>query len=585
MDIDTSLKPYRPWSSRDYAALAVLVVLAALLFCTGLSLRSLWGSEGRWAVIAREMMRGGNYFLPTINGSVYFDKPLLSYWAIVPFSLFSGVTEVSARLPGALAGIGTVALVFTMGRGLFGYVPGFIAGLLLMTTVMFGFWSRTASAEILNLVAIWSMLWVLPKGDEKRSFARYLLFYLIGAASSFCKGPLALAVALAAVFALSCADLFLDARQAGVRGIRERVVHRFHWILSLKGVLAALCGLTLFAVLLFLPVIVTGSWDAVLLMWRENVLRFVRPFDHVEPFYAYFKHLPVFLLPWTFIAAASLAYMSTWEEDWRRRWLAVVAFTIFMFFTISGSRRSYYILPVVPAFALIMGRCLAGFFSSPEGKFSVVMKTVLIATAFLPVLAGLTMIVGYFKLHEYRHLSLVFLGPAVTIAGAAALFFIFRKRYAGGFVAVAFLMIGILLWVFTAGASLAEKKRTLKPFAQEARGLLLNVDSRTVAMYGVGNSSFLFYLDPPAPIRAFKDLKEVCAFIAATPGGYLVTEETFSESVEKTCRSSSLSRVLVQISEAEKKDGNDLVLFQVPNGGEERPGEDDKEGEDWDSEA
>ncbi|HOW56327.1 MAG TPA: glycosyltransferase family 39 protein, partial [Syntrophorhabdaceae bacterium] len=242
MDIDTGLKPYRPWSSRDYAALAVLVALAALLFCTGLSLRSLWGSEGRWAVIAREMMRGGNYFLPTINGSVYFDKPLLSYWAIVPFSLFSGVTEVSARLPGALAGIGTVALVFTMGRGLFGYVPGFIAGLLLMTTVMFGFWSRTASAEILNLVAIWSMLWVLPKGDEKRSFARYLLFYLIGAAASFCKGPLALAVALAAVFALSCADLFLDARQAGVRGIRGRVVHRFQWILSLKGILAALCG-------------------------------------------------------------------------------------------------------------------------------------------------------------------------------------------------------------------------------------------------------------------------------------------------------------------------------------------------------
>ena len=75
------------------------------LFLSGLSLRSLWGSEGRWAVVAREMMQTGNYFLPTINGQVYFDKPLLSYWAIIPFSWFTGVTETSARLPGALAGL------------------------------------------------------------------------------------------------------------------------------------------------------------------------------------------------------------------------------------------------------------------------------------------------------------------------------------------------------------------------------------------------------------------------------------------------------------------------------------------------
>jgi hypothetical protein len=99
--------PGQKWTFADYAALAVLVAAAIILFFPGLSLRSLWGSEGRWAVIAREMMLSGNYFLPTINGIVYFDKPLLSYWAIIPFSLISGVTEASARIPGVLAGIGT----------------------------------------------------------------------------------------------------------------------------------------------------------------------------------------------------------------------------------------------------------------------------------------------------------------------------------------------------------------------------------------------------------------------------------------------------------------------------------------------
>ncbi len=566
MDIDTSFKPYRKWSSRDYIALAILVAAAGVLFCTGLSLRSLWGSEGRWAVVAREMMQGGNYFLPTINGSVYFDKPLLSYWAIIPFSLISGVTEASARFPGALAGVGTVALVFAIGRGLFGCVSGFLAGLVLMTTVMFGFWSRTASAEVLNLVAIWSMLWVLPKEDEKRSFPRYLLFYLIGAAASFCKGPLAPAVALATVVALSCANLLRDAKQDGAGAARKRIVHHFCWILSFKGVLAASCGIFLFAVLLFLPVIATGSWDAILLMWRENVLRFVKPFDHVEPFYVYFKHLPVFLLPWTLISAASLVYMSTWEKDWRRRWLAASTIAIFMFFTLSGSRRSYYILPLVPAFALITGRSLAGFFSSPEAKGSAVMKAALIVTAFFPVLAGLAMVFGYFKFDEYRHLSQVVLGPVVTVVGTAALFFIFKKKFALGSAMVALLFFCVLFWGFTVGTVMAEKKRTLKPFAREVRSLVQGLDDRRVAIYGVGNSSLMFYLDRATPVSTLGDTKEVCAFLLATPGGYLLTEAALAGPVEKACDGTSLARVLVQASEGKKKGEDGLVLFQARQG-------------------
>jgi len=325
MNIDVSRTSAQKWYLADYAALAVLVAAAAILLCSGLSVRSLWGSEGRWAVIAREMMHSGNYFLPTINGAVYFDKPLLSYWAIIPFSFLGGVTETSARIPAVLAGIGTVALVFAIGRTLFGYASGFIAGLVLLTTFMFGFWARTASAEVLNVIAIWSMLWViLPARGGKRSFTRYLFFYLIAAVSSFLKGPLAPAVALTAVFALSCVDILFDIRKDGLKEGQKRIAGHFNWILSYAGFFAALCGLVLFALLLFLPVIVTGSWDAVNLMWRENVVRFLQPFDHVEPFYIYFKHVPVFLLPWTFAAAGSLAAMRNWEDDRRRRWLATV---------------------------------------------------------------------------------------------------------------------------------------------------------------------------------------------------------------------------------------------------------------------
>ncbi len=562
MNIDTNRAPSQKWFLFEYVLLAILVAAAAALFLSGLSVRSLWGSEGRWAVIAREMMHSRNYFLPTINGNIYFDKPLLSYWAIIPFSLFSGVTETSARVPGALAGIGTVALVFAMGRNLFGYASGFLAGLVLLTTAMFGFWSRTASAEILNVIAIWSMLWVLPRGGQKRSFARYLIFYLVGAVSSFCKGPLAPAVAVTTVCALSGVDLFFDVRTDGIGGVRGKIARYFPWILSLKGFLAALCGLALFALLLFLPVLVTGSWDAVTLMWRENVVRFVKPFDHVEPFYIYLKHLPVFLLPWTFVAIASLIYMGTWESDPRRRWLAVVTVAIFLFFTISGSRRSYYILPLVPAFALIMGRSLAGFLAGgDQKKGSGLMKAALGLTAVFPLIAGLAMIFGYFRFEEYRHVSQVIVGPLVTAAGAAAFGFIFKGRFLHGSAVVALLFFCLLLWGFTVGTSIGEKDRTLKPFAREMAGHITSVGDEGVAMYRVGNSSLIFYLDRPGPMRTFKDAREVCSFLEGTPGGYLLTEDVLTDEIERECGRGRFARIVTQLPEGKKHHRDGLVLL------------------------
>ncbi len=557
--------PGQRWTFAEYAVLAVLVAAAGVLFFSGLSWRSLWGSEGRWAVIAREMMLSGDYFLPTINGVVYFDKPLLSYWAIIPFSLFSGVTEMSARLPGALAGVGTVALIFAIGRGLFGLTPGLYAGLVLLTTVMFGFWSRTASAEVLNVLAIWSMLWVLQGRGAGRPFHRYLSFYLIAAVSSFCKGPLAPAVAVTAVIAVSCVETIWDIRQDGFGRTRMKAAEQFDWILSRKGILGAVCGLALFVLLLFLPVIMTGSWEAVELMWRENVVRFLEPFDHVEPFYIYFKHIPVFLIPWTFLAVGALIHMRRWGGGPERRWLATVTVAIFLFFTLSGSRRSYYILPLVPAFALIIGRSLAGFLEREREKGSPAMKASLVVTAFIPVIAGVALVAGYFGFEAYRHLSEVIAGPVIVAAGVAALFFIVRRMFVPGSALLVLVFFGILLWTFTAGTSIGERGRGLKPFARQVASRIEGVSRGNVAMYGVGNSSFLFYLDRKSPLRALSGLREVCSF-AGGSGRHLITEEAFVGGIESECGARTFERALSESTGDRKRKRDDLVLLVSPKG-------------------
>src|SRR5208337_659575 len=75
-----------------------VLILAAILFFARLGARALWSSEFRWAEIAREMLVTHNYFWPTINGHVYYDKPLGSYWLVILSTPFTGgLNEAATR--------------------------------------------------------------------------------------------------------------------------------------------------------------------------------------------------------------------------------------------------------------------------------------------------------------------------------------------------------------------------------------------------------------------------------------------------------------------------------------------------------
>jgi 4-amino-4-deoxy-L-arabinose transferase-like glycosyltransferase len=113
------------------AATAVLM-LAAVLFFARLGARALWASEFRWAEIAREMQLSSRYFWPTINGRVYYDKPLGSYWLVLAAArLTGGLDENSARLPCAIAGLLGVWFLMLVGRRLYNDRTALLSGLIL----------------------------------------------------------------------------------------------------------------------------------------------------------------------------------------------------------------------------------------------------------------------------------------------------------------------------------------------------------------------------------------------------------------------------------------------------------------------
>ena len=117
----------------------------AILICAGFTFlylliagsSTLWDrDEPRYARVTVEMVESGNYLVPTFNGEVWFDKPILLYWLMsVPVRLL-GPSEIACRLPAVLGTAVTLLLTFFIGKKLFGTKSGLWAEAILATTLL-----------------------------------------------------------------------------------------------------------------------------------------------------------------------------------------------------------------------------------------------------------------------------------------------------------------------------------------------------------------------------------------------------------------------------------------------------------------
>jgi 4-amino-4-deoxy-L-arabinose transferase-like glycosyltransferase len=141
-------------ADQTWTALLLLCALCGLLFFYGLPTGELYRTESLRAVIAQHFLRSGNWIVPTLYGEPLFTKPPGMYAAIALLSWpFGGVTEVTARLPSALAATGTVFLIYWyFGRQL-GRRGGLLAAFLAPLNLM---WlDKATAAEIDMLQVFW----------------------------------------------------------------------------------------------------------------------------------------------------------------------------------------------------------------------------------------------------------------------------------------------------------------------------------------------------------------------------------------------------------------------------------------------
>lgn len=91
-----------------------------------------------------------------------------------------------------------------------------------------------------------------------------------------------------------------------------------------------------------------GEGYAEHLLITTNLARYFGQFDHARPFYYYFITTPLYFLPWTlYLPGAVYLYFFHLTGDERRKLLfpLIRGAGIFIFFSISKTKRSEYLLP------------------------------------------------------------------------------------------------------------------------------------------------------------------------------------------------------------------------------------------------
>jgi len=328
------------------STLWLLFALFTLIWFASIAGRALIDpDEGRYASIAWEMAKSGDWISPRLNGLLYFEKPPLQYWIGAIFFELFGHTVFAARLWPALAGYLTVLAVGYTGARLWGREQGIrcLAVAAASTWIFANGHFLTLDAGLtlfltLSLGAVLVAEYGRPAPGRRRLWIWLAWAAMAGAVLS--KGLVGILIPGAALVI------------ASVWRLDFRLWRGMHW----------LSGLALFLVL-------AAPWFVLVSMRNPSFAQFFFIHEHLQRYLttvhertgAWWYYLPLLLaglLPWT----GALPWL--WPRGQRagRRGalapadlLVVWSAFVLLFFSASGSKLPSYILPMFPALALMIG--------------------------------------------------------------------------------------------------------------------------------------------------------------------------------------------------------------------------------------
>jgi len=305
---------------------AALTLALTLLYLFDLGGAGFLGpDEPRYAAIGREMAASGDWVTPRLNGSPWFEKPPLLYWTTA-IAIRAGLRdEWAARLPVALESLAFLALFFELLRRAFSLRVAATATAILSTSAGWAVASFAAVTDLPMSAALAAAMLLVAFGRDARGWLAGALLGLAILAKGF-------------VPVVLFAPWFFAAR-----GRRRAIV------------IAAVAVAAPWYVLCLSK---NGSafWND--FFWKQHVQRALsaEALQHGQPFWYYIPVLLGLLFPWTPVLGLA-ANRKIYEEP-RVRALGLWLVFALVFFSAVPNKLPLYVLPLLPALAVVLASAL-----------------------------------------------------------------------------------------------------------------------------------------------------------------------------------------------------------------------------------
>ncbi len=392
--------------------LVLLLGMAAGVFFFRLGVPAFWNDEeARNAECAREMLAGGDWVVPIFNYEIRSSQPILLDWLMMASYSLLGITEFAARFPSALLATGTLLLVYRLGRILFDRTTAFWSAMMLLTCLGFSVLGRSATPDATLVFLLTSALLCFVESIQRRQPNFWssnnmptengnaavvphgmwiALGYVMMNLAVLTIGPHGLLLPVFSLFiflygirrmrALPQEEGIADGsnpRQGKLplgRSIRGLCSVSDGWqaMISLRPVTAILIHLAMIVPWMLLVTVRTnGVWVPEFIN-IHNIGRFLHPMEGRAsmPFY-YVMALPVMFFPWSLLLVPMISNLIPSLRRMKSGQPAILLLSSWIlvfvgFFSLSATKQSNDIAPVLPAMALLAGRLLTGWLRSPS---------------------------------------------------------------------------------------------------------------------------------------------------------------------------------------------------------------------------
>ncbi|HEY9162911.1 MAG TPA: glycosyltransferase family 39 protein [Desulfomonilia bacterium] len=321
-----------------YLKLTVLVIVLSMQF-VGIFDHSLWTpDEPRVAEIAREMAVSGDYLIPQHSNAPFLEQPPLYYTlAALFYRIFGTSNEGFGRLASVIFALATLAVVFYGTRRLFSERIALLAVLILSSCFTFYEVSHKMLVDSALCLFITGALFSFILAETGRFKHGYKLFWIGLGLAFMSKGIIGIAIPCVAATAYY---------------IWQGKFPELKKIWFFQG-----CA----AVIIFM-----AAWAFVL--YQRGGIEFIRTFylynqlgrflnigiysgGHVRPFYYYFTTIWADAAPWSLILVPFFISIRNYTNE--KKFIVSWFIAGFILLSIASTKRGLYILPLLPAMAVM----------------------------------------------------------------------------------------------------------------------------------------------------------------------------------------------------------------------------------------